>query len=159
MRNFLHSHTVGQILWREVRGLGEVFGNALISHGYALFVLLYAGFAIGMCVKHADLRRSLFPRNVRSAVWFVVAYVVIHVLAYGFYGPIGGGNRFILGIFLPTMYAVTQAFARHARPQHTLRVRGTDMSWSTFLGAIVVLLAMHLVIYWPVAIASHYSGG
>ena len=159
MRNFLHAHSVGQILWREARGLGEVFGNCLISHGYALFVLLFAGFAIGACVKHADLRRSLFPRDVRSAVWFVVAYVTIHVLAYGFYGPIGAGNRFILGIFLPTMYAVTHAFAKHAKAEHTLRVRGTDMSWRTFLGAIVVLLAMHLVTYWPVAIASHYSGG
>lgn len=159
MGNYLRSHGVGQILWREARGLGEMFGNCLISHGYALFVLLYAGFAIGMCVKHEDLRRSLFPRDARSAVWFVVAYVVIHVLAFGFYGPIGAGNRYILGIFLPAMYAVTRAFATHARPQHTLRMRGTDMSWHTFLGAIIVLLAMHLVVYWPVAIASHYSGG
>ena len=159
MRNFLHTHGVGQILWREVRGLGEVVGNCLISHGYALFVLLFAGFAIGACVKHADLRRSLFPRNARSAVWFVVAYLTLHVLAYGFYGPIGAGNRFILGIFLPAMYAATHAFAKHAKPEHTLRVRGVDMSWRTFLGGIVVLLAMHLCIYWPVAIASHYSGG
>ncbi|HEX7604091.1 MAG TPA: hypothetical protein VF316_20880 [Polyangiaceae bacterium] len=159
MGNYVRSHGVGQILWREVRGLGEVLGNCLVSHGYALFVLLFAGFAIGVCVKHADLRRGLFPRDARSAVWFVVAYVLIHVLAYGFYGPIGAGNRFILGIFLPTMYAVTHALAKHTKPQHTLRVRGTDMSWRTFLGAILVLLAMHLVTYWPVAIASHYSGG
>ncbi len=159
MATYWHTHTLGQMAWRETRGLGEVLGNCLISHGYALFALLYLGVLVAMVRKYPEVRRGLFRRDASAQAWFVVPYLLLHLVLFGWYGPIAAGNRFILGIFLPGMYAIAAGLSAHTRPEHTLTVRGTPLDWTKINVLVIVLVALHLVVYFPYAVATHYSGG
>ncbi|HSQ67511.1 MAG TPA: hypothetical protein VLM85_30080 [Polyangiaceae bacterium] len=158
-RTYWQTHTLGQMAWRELRGLGEVLGNCLISHGYALFVLLYLAIFVAMVRKHADVKHALFRRDPHAPAWFVVPYLLAHLLLFGWYGPIAAGNRFILGMLLPSMYSVAAGLSAHAKPEHALELRGRSFDWTKLNVAILVLVAVHLVLYFPYAIATHYSGG
>jgi hypothetical protein len=152
---YWRSHTLAQMIVREGRGLGEVLGNCFISHGYALFAVVYLGIFVAMVRKYPEVRRGLFRRDDDAAAWFVVPYLLVHLLLFGWYGPIAAGNRFILCIFLPGMYALAAGLSSHAKPEHTLRGR----DWTELNLAIVLLAVLHLVFYFPYAIATHYSGG
>ena len=146
-RHYWATHTLGQMVVREARGIAEVFGNALISHGYAWFGIAYVVF-LGILLRGADYRRALFPRDDR-AVWpFVVAYLLAYVLVFGFWGAISAANRFILGIFAPALFSVARAIER-AEPERTAR----------FERGMRVATIAALVTYYPIAIFTHYSGG
>jgi len=152
---YWRSHTIGQMVVREARGLGEMLGNCFISHGYALFAVVYVGIFVAMVCKYPEVRRRIFRRDADAAAWFVVPYLVAHLLLLGWYGPIAAGNRLILVLFLPGMYALAAALSAHAKPEHTLRAH----DWTKLNVAIVLLAVLHLVFYFPYAIATHYSGG
>lgn len=144
---YFATHTVGQMLWREVRGIAEVLANALISHGYAWFGAAYVVFFL-MLLRRPEYRRVVFTRDASAAWIFVVTYLAAHLVVYGFWGAISAANRFILGVFAPAILSLARAIEQ-AEPERLARFdRGMRR-------AIVVAL----VTYYPVAIFTHYSGG
>ncbi len=160
MRSFLQTHSVGDIVLRTVGGVGEVVGNCLLSHGYALFFLLLLGFATALVVKNADLRkRVLRLRDDAWVGWFVAPYLFAHLLVLGFYGPLGAGERFSLAMFLPTTYAAMRAIAPHATSEHVVTFGKARLDWATFQSLFFVLAIVEVVFYFPPAMATFYSGG
>lgn len=156
---YWHHHTLAQMFGRELRGLAEVGGNCLLSHGYAPFVLVYVAVFVAMLRKHADVRRAMFRPDSRALAWFVVPYLAVHLLLFGWYGPIAAGNRFVLAIFVPAVWAVAAGLSAHCKPSHTLVVFGRPFDWRRVNVALAALLVLELIFYFPYGIATHYSGG
>jgi hypothetical protein len=160
MQRYLATHSLGQIAAREVRGLVEVVGNCVISHGYAPFFLMLLVFGGVLVLRNADLRRKVFRLGDPEWLgWFVLPYLSVHFLALGFYGVVGAGERFSLAMFLPAMYAMTRAFAGTAGTEHRVRFGALELDWARFQSAFFAFAILELMTYWPVAMATHYSGG
>lgn len=152
--NYVRSHTVGQMAWREVRGLAEVLGNCLVSTGWVIPLVLWGAFVVLLLVKYPDLRKRLFPRDASATAWFVVVYMAFQLLALGWYGPIGAGARFSLALFLPAawslMVAMVRAEGREVRA-------GLDATRAQRY--VLVLVVTMIVLYVPYAALTRYAGG
>jgi hypothetical protein len=160
MQRYLATHSLCQIVAREASGLVEIVGNCVISHGYAPFFSMMLVFGAALVLKNADLRRKIFRlRDPEWLGWFALPYLGVHLLALGFYGVVGAGERFSLTMFLPAMYAMTRAFAGTAGTEHRVRVGALELDWARFQSAFFAFAILELVTYWPVAMATHYSGG
>jgi hypothetical protein len=160
MRSFFATHSLGDIALRTLGGLGEVVGNCLVSHGYALFFVLLLGFATALVVKNRDLRaKVLRVRDPAWAGWFVVPYLVLHLLVLGFYAPLGAGDRFSLAMFLPATYAAMRAVAPHANASHVVSLGKARLDWAGFQSLFFALVVVQIVFYFPAAMATFYSGG
>jgi hypothetical protein len=107
-----------------------------------------------------DLRAKVLRfRDPDWTGWFVLPYLGAHLFALGFYGVLGAGDRFSLTMFLPASYAATKAFAGAAGRDDRVRFGRLDLDWAGFQTAFFALFVLELVTYWPVAMATHYSGG
>ena len=160
MRTFLATHSIFDIALRTLGGIAEVVGNCLISHGYALFFVLLLGFATALVVKNGELRAKVLRLRDPSWVgWFVAPYLTAHLLVLGFYGPLGAGERFSLAMFLPATYAAMRAVAPHATTAHVVPFGKVRLDWATFQTFFFVLVVVQIVVYFPPAMATFYSGG
>jgi hypothetical protein len=160
MQSYLATHSIVDIVRRTLGGVAEVVGNCLISHGYALFFVLLLGFATALVVKNAELRAKVLRlRDPEWVGWFVLPYLALHLLVLGFYGPLGAGERFSLAMFLPATYATMRAVAPHATAAHTVSFGRARLDWAAFQALFFVLIVVQIVIYFPPAMATFYSGG
>jgi hypothetical protein len=157
MGNYLRSHTIGQMVWREIAGLGEVLGNCVTSQGWAMFLALWGAFVVFLLVKHPDLRKRLFPRDASATAWFVVIYMAFQLLALGWYGPIGAGARFSLALFLPASWSLLVAMDRAGEREVQLGPLVLDADRAQTL--VLVLFVALLVFYLPHAALTTYAGG
>jgi hypothetical protein len=157
MHRYFATHSVADVVLREVKGLGEVVGNCLISHGYALPFLLLCVLAIALLRQNPSLRARIFRRELDAPAWLAVPFFAIHLLVLGFYGPIGAGERFSLALFVPSTYAIMRAFARH--PDARVKIGALEIDWKGAQTLLTVLLVVEIVTYWPVAMATTYAGG
>ena len=160
MGSYLATHSIWDIVKRTLGGLAEVIGNCLISHGYALFFVLLWAFATALVKAHPDLRRRIFrPRELDWVGWFVLPYLAVYLLVFGFYGPLGAGERFSLAMFVPATYAITRAFAGKAGPEHTVKIGRVALDWAGFQSLLFALLVVQIVTYFAPAMATQYAGG
>jgi hypothetical protein len=160
MHKYLATHSLGDVVLRTVHGFAEVVGNCLISHGYALFFLLFVAFAVALVRSNTALRARVFRlRDPAWRGWFVLPYLAAHLAALSFYGVLGAGERFSLGMFLPATYAMTRAFAFTATPDDRVKIGPLELDWERFHAAVFVLLAIQIATYFPVGMATQYSGG
>ncbi len=160
MSKYVADHSIGQMIGRELRGLAEVVGNCVISHGYAPFFVILIAFVAAMLHANPGLRAVVVrPRDPQWLGWFVVPYFAVHLFTLGFYGPLGANERFSLTMFLPAMYAATRALSGRAGPEHVVRIGALELDWGRFHAAYFAVVVVMLVSYWPVAMATVYSGG
>jgi hypothetical protein len=101
---YVREHTPGQIAARFVDGLRILFGRSVETYGYWKYVVFY-----GLAALVAALveRRRALEHIVEQpfAIAFVLAYLASYALLYAWYIPVAAGNRLVLGLFLPYMYA------------------------------------------------------
>jgi hypothetical protein len=149
---YLATHSFFQIAEREMLGLGEVLGNVVIGHGYFEFLALFLGFAVLARPRGEKLAWS----GERSDLVFVIPFVVVYTLLFGFYAPIAAGNRFILMLFLPLLWTLV----RHgAARRGTARVLGREVAWEDFTRLVLVVAVLHVVFVLPQTITRIYAGG
>jgi hypothetical protein len=160
MGRYIATHSLGQMAWREVRGLAELVGNCMIGHGYAPFFLLLFFFGLALLIQCPELRAKVIRyRDPSWLGWFAIPYFGAHLVMLGFYGVVGAGERFSLAMFLPAMYAMTRAFVGVAGPEHRVRIGALELDWTAFQWAFFALAIVQIVTYWPVAMMTHYAGG
>jgi hypothetical protein len=160
MGRYFATHSLGQMVAREISGLAEVIGNCLISHGYAPLFLLVATFAAALAARSPALRARLLRwRDPDWAGWFVLPYLAIHLLMLGFYAPISANNRFPLAMFLPATYALMRAFSGAARTEDRLTIGAASLDWRSFQSLFFALILLQIATYWPAAMVTHYAAG
>jgi hypothetical protein len=104
---YVQEHTPRQIARRFVDGLRVTFGQSVMTYGYFKYVVFYGLAALGTVVMNwrwalDQLRAHFF------VVLFTVTYLGGYTLMYAWYVPMVAGNRLILSLFLPFMYAAAR---------------------------------------------------
>ena len=153
---YLHTHSIGQIVIREVLGLGEVLGNVIIGHGYAEYLFIYLGFmALAVGLFRTPIR-ALRAIDSHDDAAFAIPFAIVYALLFGFYAPIAAGNRFILMLFLPVLYTLL----RHgAASKPSVTVSGRTIRWETLNRFVLVALVLHVIFVLPATITRIYAGG
>ncbi len=129
--NYLKNHTLGELTQRFTGGTADVVGRffsppkarrdktphrpwkALLEHR-GTYLGLLALLAAAMALQHALLNRSPFCFGIQgiASATFLVSTFVIAALAYGWYSPIGKGDRFMLSLYLPLVISLIWACER-----------------------------------------------
>jgi hypothetical protein len=103
-RTYFRDHTLRDVAVRLVDGLRWTFGQGVRTYGYWKYVLFY-----GVAVLAVLVARRRWALEQLREHFFVVAFAVLYVggytLAYAWHVPIVAGNRLVLSLFLPSMYA------------------------------------------------------
>ena len=154
---YLRTHSLGQIVVREVRGFFEIVGNVIIGHGYAEFVFIYlAFFAVAFEARRRTARGRPSVALPGRTPLFEIAFLSLYVALFSFYGPISANSRFILTLFLPALYTMLR---RGAVTRPTVTVCGRTVTWKTLNEFTFVLLVLHVLFVLPQTIGRIYAGG
>jgi hypothetical protein len=127
MGKYLREHTVGQMVARVANGAAKVMTRVSNSYGYLDYVVVYAaGLVLACAVRWRrawdGIRTNPFPPL------FAVAYVSMYVLLYFWYAPIAYGDRLILALFLPVLYAVSRGL-HHLVSDERLHLGRHSIRW------------------------------
>jgi hypothetical protein len=136
MTKYFREHTAEQIVSRLANGGAKVMKRVADSYGYLDYVQVYAAGVLLACILRWRQARQLIRDNALPLV-FAIAYVSMYVLLYFWYAPIAYGDRLILALFLPLMYALSLAL--HGVLQGaTLRVSGRSIHWLDLANILVL---------------------
>lgn len=104
--NYVKTHTAGQIAWRIVKGISVVFNSMMFSYGYLWICVAYLATATALAAWKWRLTLRLWQRRPFPFL-ALLAYFCGYYLLVAWYSPIINGNRFILGLFLPFLFAIS----------------------------------------------------
>lgn len=114
---------------------------------YLLWLLVIAGVMAGC---HWWALRQADAKDLRSQSWsggwmmlFAAGAFVFYAAAYGFYTPIGRGDRFMLSLYLPLAVTFVWIAERHRR--QTARIRSNRLAGWIYAGMHLVLTAFIIV--------------
>ena len=117
---YFREHTAKQVLDRIINGLKTLAFYCTHTYGYHKYVLLYLLFAVGIAWGNRAGARRLLRENLWLTL-FLACYFAGYLVLYAWYVPIAGpGDRFILGQFLPFMFALSYGITRLSWPQPLL---------------------------------------
>lgn len=105
-RKYLREHTLRQIGGRLYRGAKRLVKALRFSYGSFKYLTIFAGllFFLGLW-NRKRVRRSLKQEPIPFL--FLCAYFGIYFTIYAWYVPITAGNRLILSVFVPVMFALS----------------------------------------------------
>jgi len=156
LSNYLKTHETSEFIDRlrdgTAKKLREVFfpgeklkagRTILLSRGWLLFWLIamlgvIAVFHALAARKRDELVWPIGPQSARWMVLFAFGTFAVSALAYGFYEPIGKGDRFMLSLFLPVIVTILWIIERFRR-----QLQRTDYGPSVNR----VFLAMNAVVF------------
>lgn len=105
LRNYLHHHTLAQILDRIRSGLREQTNNILSPFSVSNFHLSYL--AILALAFLLNLRGNLaLMKRQPYLISFNLLYFLVYLAAFVWYSPIAPEPRFTYGLYIPFMFAV-----------------------------------------------------
>jgi hypothetical protein len=138
---YVQEHTPRQIAARFRDGLRYLFGESVRTYGYWKYVVFYgaAAFVVALLQRQRALERI---KQHPFVVTFVLGYLGGYLLLYAWYVPIAAGNRLLLALFLPFMFA--SAFVLH---DLTGASAGRSRSW--------LFTAVHIAVIAAVALELH----
>jgi hypothetical protein len=115
---YLRDHSLKDVAVRLDDGLRFLFGRAVRTYGYWKYVVFYG--AVALIILAMNWRWSVgMLRKHPFVVLFGLGYFVGYVLLYAWYVPIARGNRLVLALFLPFMFAVGAILYARARAERT----------------------------------------
>jgi hypothetical protein len=143
-RNYMRTHTFGQILGRTEYGLREQFNNILSPFSVTAFHLsLLAIFILAIL---ADLRavKTIWQRN-RYVIIFAVLFFIGYLATFVWYSPISPERRFTYGLYLPFLFSIMvslRSLAKEAKGwiDHTLFNRASLLIVTIILVANIYLV-------------------
>ena len=133
---YLREHTVDDIVTRVTDGLRFLFGRAVHTYGYWKYVLFYGAVAVLVLVMNWRWTVGMMKRH-PFVVLFGLGYFPGYVLLYAWYVPIAHGNRLVLALFLPFMFAVGCILLARARAEQA-EARGPLARWFTAVHLLLI---------------------
>ncbi|MCB1231349.1 MAG: hypothetical protein KDN19_13840 [Verrucomicrobiae bacterium] len=171
--NYLRSHPREEVIERMRQGvtkkLSEFFspkewrksGRELLPfRGWLLgaFYLMLAAMTVFRikALKERDRESWIWPLAPESGRWmllFALGVFAVSTAAFGFYEPIGKGDRFLLALYLPmavTPVWIAERFRRQIRGTHLARPANLVFFGLNALVAVAVLIRMLQLLVDPV---------
>jgi hypothetical protein len=144
-QRYLREHTARQILDRLVEGTSITLREAAGSYGYVKYLLLLGlALAVALCRKPKALVSTF--RSHKPEIGFAVLYLSIYMLLFAWYAQIAGGNRLVLGLFLPMLLTLAYGLG--------FALRGRSIQWR---GGRISILAVAYGMILIVVILDTYS--
>ncbi|MGH7519179.1 MAG: hypothetical protein ACREOC_17230 [Gemmatimonadales bacterium] len=154
---YLREHTVADIAARIGDGLKFLFGSGVRTYGYWKYVLFYGAVAMVLLGIHWQWGVGLLRRHPFVGL-FVTGYFLAYSLLYAWYVPVARGNRLVLSLFLPFMFAVGWLLTARARADRL--GEGRWPHWYTAVHLVMIggiLLELHDIL--TRRIVTVYGGG
>jgi 4-amino-4-deoxy-L-arabinose transferase-like glycosyltransferase len=120
LSKYLREHTAQQIVDRIVNGFKTLYQRSVESYGYYKYVLTYFVFLLAMVIFNMRHGVEMATKHL-FLVLFCFSYFAAYLFAFAWYTPIASGDRFILALFLPFMFAASYAMC--AQPTRYLPIR------------------------------------
>ncbi len=137
LSNYLRTHDGRQVVGRLRYGFRTLGQLAWEGAGLKYLLLLAGGCAL------LGSRREAWRGLSRGALWpaaFTVVVVCAYATVYAWYVPIGFGDRFLLSLYVPLMYALLRGCHVLARGARRLVVRAEGSDPARALAAVLVVL-------------------
>lgn len=156
LKNYLRTHTAGQIAERIFTGISRVCNEMARSYGYLWFCLAYSGFALWVFWSK---RLTIWRLAVRRPFPLIAlaAYFVGYFLLIAWYSQIISGNRFILALFLPFLFSVSVFLTSFSRKLE-IPFKRPIPALAAFNFVISVWLALDILMICFSRIGSTYGG-
>lgn len=141
LQNYLRDHSWPQVIERFLGGLGRQLEHIRNPYGVFNYILLYSLFLVIAVIFKWDRVPPLF-KPFWGLLLFNFLYFGVHIILFGWYFAIAGGPRFILGLFLPYMFASSTALQTLVeRPDldHLERGHRSSRGVETVLAIIIAL--------------------
>jgi hypothetical protein len=127
------------------------------SYGYFKYVVIYLAALVGLAMWQWKQTR-LFLKGPPFRAIFSVALFISYFLMYAWYSPINAGNRFILGHFLPLMFALSLGLHSYELPRRW-KVSGRTVDALTVVNLLVLgVLVVDIYLIMTQRISSMYGG-
>lgn len=169
MSNYARNHTGQEALDRMQNGVETVMSDMLYpkktrqnkvhdrewkhlapDRGKYLFALFIITGVMAGCLWWTS--RQADAKDLRAQPWsggwmllFAAGAFVLYAIAYGFYTPIGKGDRFMLSLYLPL--AVTFVWVAERLRRQTMRIRHTRWAgwlYTTMHAALTIVVLMRV---------------
>lgn len=140
---YLADHSPGQIVDRFADGARYFLREGVRAYGYWKYVVLYclaAVVALGSRWRWAldRLRKHLFVTA------YALGYLGGYGLLYAWYVPIAAGNRLVLALFLPCMYAAGRILYEQAKEEQESTGRRYPRLFTAVHVAMIAALTLEL---------------
>ena len=146
--NYWHAHTASQLAARLATGLGDLahLVGAQPALKYVALAWLWA-----LAVYVSARRRGQAPALARAPIVFSALALVGYVLTYAWYAPIAYGERFVLSLFLPALFAALYVGGKCRRVRWRAAVHEPAERWGAAAWSLlaIAVLAEGVLITWP----------
>ena len=145
MSKYWREHSIAQIAGRLMRGSwNQVTQNAMAIGYYKLAIaLIVAG--IVLCRRQSTRARQLLAQNPFAAAFCILFFCAYFVL-YAWYQTLVADTRFILALFLPSIFAASLFLIRLGKDR-TVALAGRQLPFEQFFPALLIALSMIDVFY------------
>ncbi|MFZ4682006.1 MAG: hypothetical protein ACOYMS_05865 [Terrimicrobiaceae bacterium] len=156
-KNYIRTHTPGQIFGRLMTGVSRVFYAMEGSYGYLWLCLAYLAFALWVAFcKRLVIWRLVCRRPMPIVA--LLAYFVGYYMLFAWYSQIIQGNRFALGIFLPFLFTISVFLCTFAHRMKFRMSQGLVPALPAFNVAISVWLAVEIALNCLYRLPTIYGG-
>ncbi|MFZ4779753.1 MAG: hypothetical protein ACOYM3_30720 [Terrimicrobiaceae bacterium] len=157
LKNYVRTHSPGQIFQRLMTGVSRVFYAMEGSYGYLWLCLAYLAFALWVAFcKRLVIGRLVWRRP--GPVLALLAYFVGYYMLFAWYSQIIQGNRFALGIFLPFLFTISVFLCTFARRVRLRTSQGFVPALPAFNVMISAWLAVEIALNCLFRLPSIYGG-
>lgn len=158
LKNYLRTHSPGEIVWRVVSGCSRVFNSMKGSYGYLGLCMAYLVLAAWITWQKRLLLWRLFLRR-PFPILALLAYFIGYFLLIAWYSQIISGNRFVLGLFLPFIFTISVFLVTFARRLSVRFPGGVKFQTLPAFNTIIsVWLLVEIIYNCLVRLPSLYSG-
>lgn len=103
--NYLRDNGIGKIFVRIANGLLHNFHSMKNSYGYFKYILIFIFLLSASILFNFSKAKEYFLKYFFPISFFAVV-IGVYTISISFYTSIAGGNRFILGLFLPFTFSL-----------------------------------------------------
>jgi hypothetical protein len=148
-QKYVREHSPGEMIMRVAHGFSSLWSDVIRSFGYAEFMMIYVVAAVLLLAQNKRLSFRLLRRVHPCVLLFVTGYFLGYITLYAWWVPIGGGERFVLSLFLPAMLLILRLLSYAQDHDLGFNVLGRKVSASSISPTVLLFLAAYVLTIFP----------
>ena len=145
LSKYWREHSLAQIAWRLIRGSWNQVTQNAMAIGYYKLAMAFLVAAALLCRRHQVRARQLLAEQPFAAAFCILFFCGYFVL-YAWYQTLVADTRFILALFLPSVFAASLFLLRLGKDR-IITVAGRQLPFEQLFPAILIGLSLVDVFY------------
>lgn len=145
LSKYWKEHSVAQIAGRLIRGSWNQVTQNAMAIGYYKLAMAFLVAGVVLCPRHKARTRQLLAENPFAAAFCILFFCGYFVL-YAWYQTLVADTRFILALFLPSVFAASLFLLRLGKDR-VVTVAGRQLPFEQFFPAVLIGLSLVDVFY------------